>query len=606
MPRCFFQKVLFIFASTLLLLTSLQRTVLAASDEDMQTLGMYYEPDDLVVTATRNPKPISQSAENITVITAKEIEMMGAHTLVDVLKNVPGIQTTDRGGLGTLDDFYIQGAQGSHILLMLDGVALNQWSDQTLDPIGIPLQNIERIEIVKGPGSSSWGSALGGVINIITKSPIEGEKAGGTLSFSGGERGTRDTRGELTGTIGPLGYYLFAGNITSQGFLPNTASDQNNIYAKLRWDLRTQGSLQFSIAYDRGIDGDGDPAIVGLYRTHRQHFLSTLSFNYPVNDKIDLDLSLRTNFRKTADFSDDDPTQAIKGRESDNGGSAKLTWREGTNTLVTGFDYDHLDIDADPNLGRGVKLLSDKYGVFLNDTLAIGDFSISPGFRFDQMRPIGDFSSPSLGVAWNPTDKITLRAYTARGYSLPTLSFVATHQKVTTVQAGVETTYIPWFWLKTTFFWNQLSNVQNIDTGTLDKQRIQGVEVEAKTIPIFNTSLSAGYTLIDGENRVTGEELIPFPRQLVKVGIHYDDVQRSFRGALLGRYVCGNSTWSTNAKSSAMLLDLNLAKKVFSRNYTAVELFFNVHNLFNGAQDTLDDGFKNARRWVEGGIRFNF
>ena len=174
MPRCFFQKVLFIFASALLLLTSLQGTALAASDEDMKTLGMYYEPDDLVVTATRNPKPLSLSAENITIITAKEIEMMGAHTLVDVLTNVPGIQTTDRGGLGTSDDFYIQGAQGSHILLMLDGVALNQWSDQFLDPIGIPLQNIERIEIVKGPGSSSWGSALGGVINIITKSPIEG------------------------------------------------------------------------------------------------------------------------------------------------------------------------------------------------------------------------------------------------------------------------------------------------------------------------------------------------------------------------------------------------------------------------------------------------
>jgi vitamin B12 transporter len=607
MPSGFFQKALFIFLPTLLFLASLQGPAIAASDEDMQTLGMYYEPNDLVVSATRNPKPLSQAAENITIITAKEIEMMGAHTLVDVLSNVPGIQTTDRGGLGTFDDFYIQGAQASHILLMLDGVAQNQWSDQFFDPIGIPLQNIERIEIVKGPGSSSWGSALGGVVNIITKSPIEGKKAAGTLSFSGGERGTRDTRGELTGTIGPLGYYLFAGNITSQGFLRNTASDQNNIYAKLRWDLPTKGSLQFSIAYDRGVEGDGDPDIVGLNRVHRQHFLSTLSFNHPVNDRIDLDLSLRTNFRKTADFSDDDPTVVTKGRESDDGGSAKLTWRGRTNTLVAGFDYDHLEIDADPGLVSGVKLLSDKYGVFLNDTLAIGNFSISPGFRYDQMRPMGDFFSPSLGVAWNPTDKITLRAYTARGYSLPTLSIDATQQKVTTVQAGVETTYIPWLWLKTTFFWNQLSNVQNINTRTLDnKQRKQGVEVEAKTVPIFNTSISAGYTFIDGENRETGEELIPFPRQLVKLGIHYNDVQRSFRGALLGRYTCGNSKWSTNAKSSAMLFDLNLAKKVFTRHDTAVELFFNAHNLFNGAQDTLDNGFKNTRRWVEGGIKFNF
>jgi len=609
MPRCFFQKVLFIFATALLLLNSLQEPALAASDEDMQTLGMYYEADDLVVSSTRNPKPLSQAAENITIITAKEIEMMGAHTLVDVLATVPGIQTNERGGLGSFDDLYIQGAKGVHILFMLDGVALNFMATQFTDFSGIPIQNIDRIEIIKGPGSSSWGSALGGVINIVTKSPLEGEKVGGALSFSAGERGTRDSRGELSGAFGPLGYYIYAGNLTSHGFQPNTAVDQNDIYAKLRWELPTQGSLQFTIAYDRGVAGDGDLSVIDIVsRLHRRYFLSTLSFNYLFTDKIDFDLSLRTTYKKTFDIVDDlsgSFKEEIKSHETSDGGSAKLTWRGGMNTLAVGVDYDHLDIDSDPNVASGVKLLSDKYGVFLNDTLAIRDFSITPGFRYDQMRPVGDFFSPSLGIAWNPTDKITLRAYGARGYSLPQLDPSSTQEKVITVQAGVETTYIPWLWLKTTFFWNQLSDVQNFNTGTLDKQRIQGVEVEGKTVPIYNTSLSAGYTFIEGKNRETGEELSPFPRQLVKVGIHYDD-QRSLRGALFGRYVCGNSPFSTNAKSSAILLDLNLAKKVFTIHDTSMELFFNAHNLFNGAQDTLDDGFKNARRWVEGGIRFNF
>jgi vitamin B12 transporter len=611
MMRGIFTKKCLSLVSALLFLSSFYSPALAVSDEDLQTLGMYYEPNDLVVSATRNPKPLSQAAENITVITAAEIEMMGAHTLVDVLVNVPGIQTNDRGGPGNFDDLYVLGERNFHILIMLDGVILNQLADQFIDLIGIPLQNIERIEIVKGPGSSSWGSALGGVINIVTKSPLEGKKLGGTLSFSGGERDTRDTRGELSGTIGPIGYYLFAGNLTTQGFRPNSAADQNDIYAKLRWEFPEQGSLQFTIAYDRGVAGDGDlSAYDFVSRLRRQHFLSTLSFNYPINDKIDLDLSLRTNYNKSVDFanliSTGEPLPDIKGHEVSEGGSAKITWRGRINTFAAGLDYDHLDIDTDPNLGRGVKLLSDKYGVFLNDTLAIGDFSITPGIRYDRMRPVGDFYSPSLGVAWNPTDKITLRAYGARGYSLPALNPDSTQQKVTTIQAGVETTYIPWLWLKGTFFWNQLSDVQNIEAGTLEKQLKQGVEVEAKSVPIFNTSLSVGYTFIDGKNRETGEPLTPFPRQLVKVGIHYDDVQRSFRGALLGRYVCGNSQLSTNAKSSAMIFDLNLAKKVFTRRDLALELFFNAHNLFNGGQYTLDNGFKNSRRWVEGGIKFNF
>jgi vitamin B12 transporter len=618
MPRCFFQKVLAIFLPTLLLLAFLHGPALAASNDDMETLGMYYEAKDLVVTATRNPKPLSQAAENITIITAKEIEMMGAHTLVDVLANVPGIQANDRGGPGSSDDLYVQGAKNTHVLFMLDGVALNQWVDQFIDLPLIPLQNIERIEIVKGPGSSSWGSALGGVINIVTKSPLEGRRAGGTVSFSGGERGTRDTRGELSGTVGPLGYYLFAANLVSSGFQPNTAVDQNNIYGKLRWEFPEQGSLMFTVAYDRGGVGDG---YVPYFKSklRRTHFLSTLSFNYPINDSIDLDLSLRTNYNKSVDYGNwlidipdydihaGDPLEEIKGHEESNGGSARITWRGRMNTLAAGFDYDHLDAVGDPSSGDvGVKLISDKYGLFVNDTLAIGDFSVTPSIRYDRMRPVGDFFSPSLGVAWNPTDKVTLRAYWAKGYSLPNLEPDSTQEKVTTVQAGVETTYIPWLWLKTTFFWNRLSDVLNQDTGNLDKQRKLGVEVEGKTVPIFNTCLSAGYTFIEGENQETDEELNPFPHQIVKLGIHYNDVQHSLRGALLGRYVTGNSPYSTNSKSSAMLMDLNLAKKVFAWRDTGVELFFNAHNLFNGAQFTLDSGFKNARRWFEGGIKFEF
>ena len=619
MMRGIFTKICLIFAPALLLLASLHSPALAASDEDLQTLGMFYEKDDLVVSATRNPKPLSQTAENITIITAKEIETMGAHTLVDVFANVPGIQASDQGGPGGMNDLFIWGASNDkHFLLMLDGVTLNQMSNQYVDLRGIPIQNIERIEIVKGPGSSSWGSALGAVVNIVTKSPLEGKKLGGTLSFSGGERGTRDSRGELSGTIGPLGYYLFAENLTSQGFRRNTAVDQNDIYAKLRWEFPTQGSLQFTIAYDWEVVGNGDlsTAFNLLDRVRQRNFFSTLSFNYPISDRIDLDLSLRTRYLKTIDlcgfFLRDDPANNInagdpvgdvKGRETSYGGSARLTWRGGLNTLAVGADYDFLDIDADANNGTGetVKLFSDKYGVFLNDTLAIGDFAVTPGIRYDRMRPVGDFFSPSLGIAWNPTDKITLRSYWARGYSLPTLSADSTQQKVTTVQAGVETTYIPYLWLKGTFFWNHLSDIDENHT----KQLKQGAEVEGKTVPVFNTSLSAGYTFIDTKDRETGETLRNIPRQIVKLGLHYDDDRHSFRGALLGHYVWSNASSDCNAKSSAIIWDLNLAKKVFKRHDTAIELFFNVHNLFNGAQYSWD-AWKNARRWVEGGIKFNF
>jgi vitamin B12 transporter len=597
--------------SSAFIIASIHSLSLAASGEDLQTLGMYYKTDDLVVSATRNPKPISQSAENITVITAKEIEMMGAHTLVDVFAHIPGIQASDMGGPGLFNEFSIQGANVNHILVMLDGVTLNLMGTPFVDISGFPLQNIERVEIAKGPGSSSWGSALGAVINIVTKSPLEGKKVGGSLSFSGGERGIRDSRGEVSGTAGPLGYYIYGGNLRSDGFRPNSAVDQNDLYAKLHWDLPGKGSLQFSIAYDRGIAGEGDdPDPNYLYKFRRSYFLSTLSFNYPVTDKIDVDVSLRTTNKKVYEFRISRPFSGDEAHETSEGGSAKLTWREGINALVAGVDYDHLDIDYRP----GFHILSDKYGLFLNDTLAIGDVSITPGFRYDQMRPVRDFFSPSLGIAWNPTDKMTLRAYGAHGYSLPLLCPVRdplpSQQQVTTVQAGVETTHIPWLWLKTTFFWNQLSDVQEQDPANwrnilLKKQLKQGVEVEGKSVPVFNTSLSAGYTFIDTKDRDTGATLQGVPRQLVKLALHYDDAPHSFRGTLLGRYGWLNAPADNNGKYKTIIWDLNLAKKVFTRHDTAVEIFFNAHNLFDGAQYNYD-GMQNARRWLEGGFRFDF
>jgi len=602
-------KICTAFFTALLFLPFLYSAGLAASGEDLQTLGLYYEANNLVVSATRNPKPLSQTAENITVITAREIEMMGAHTLVDVLANVPGIQASDMGGPGLFNEFSIQGANINHILVLLDGVTLNLSGTPFVDISGIPLQIIERVEIVKGPGSSSWGSALGAVVNIVTKSPLEERSLGGTLSFSGGERNTRDSRAEATGTVAPFGYYLYAGNLTSHGFQTNSDVDQNDYYAKLRWAFPNGGSLQATILYDRGIAGEGNgPEPIDLWKFRRRNLQSTLAYNCPLTDKIDFDLSLRTSYKSFHEYAIIDNLVGDEAHETSDGGTAKLTWREGINTLAAGVDYDHLNVQD-----FGFRVYSDKYGIFLNDTIVLGDFTVTPGIRYDRMRPVGDFFSPSLGIAWNPTGKITLRLYGAHGYSLPLLCPVrnpnATQQKVTTFQTGVETTYIPWLWLKTTFFRNQLSDVQLYDPSlqqvVFRNQLKQGVEVEGKTVPFFNTSISAGYTFIDSTDIETSVTLLNNPTQLVKLGLHYDDERLGLRGALLGRYVWYSSSADLNTKDKTFIWDLNLDKKVLDFHGTALDLFFSVHNLFNGSQ-YLTDNIKNARRWVEGGVRFNF
>ena len=141
----------------------------AQSEEEMQVLQMFYKEKDLVVSATRNPKPISQVAENITVITAREIENMNAHTVADVLNRTPGLFINYNQDFGAPSLLLIQGSEERHVLVVVDGIKWNSLAGGAAETNSIPVGIIERIEVIKGPASSSWGSSLGGVINIITK-----------------------------------------------------------------------------------------------------------------------------------------------------------------------------------------------------------------------------------------------------------------------------------------------------------------------------------------------------------------------------------------------------------------------------------------------------
>lgn len=483
----------------------------------------------------------------------------------------------------------------------------------------MPVQFIERLEIIKGPASSSWGSALGGVVNIVTKSPNEEKKIGGTVSFFGGERETRDSQGELAGTIDRFGYYLYGGNLTSNGFRPHTNIDENNIYAKLRWDLPERGSLLYTLGFTKGAAGGGQADIYDFFLNSNHHyFLSTLSLNYPINENTDFDVSVRTTSRAFGStvnvLSIGTLLQENELTETTYGGSSRLTWRKGISTFVAGGDYDYAKVDTSssaPILGQSVSqqhFTTDKWGVFANDTLTLGNFAVTPGIRFDRMRQVGNSWSPSFGATWSLDEKTILRAYTGQGYSLPQILPGALQEKVFTVQTGFETSHIPSLWLKTTLFDNYISDHQGYDQNgkpVLQRLQKQGIEVEAKTVPVFNTSLVAGYTFIDAKNRDTGA-LVGYgiPRQILKLGLLYN-YQNSFRASLLGRYVWWNAVLSDDARDNPIIWDLNLAKKFVIADDKAAEIFFTGHNLFNGAQ--YPSGyFKNPRRWLEGGVRFSF
>ncbi|MGE5472000.1 MAG: TonB-dependent receptor domain-containing protein [Bacteroidota bacterium] len=155
--------------------------------------------DTVVVTATRQSQRARETLSDITVIDAEEIRNAGpATTITELLARQPGIEMKQSGGAGQNADVFIRGSNSSHVLLLVDGMRTGSLTTGTPNWAFIPLEQIDHIEIVRGPASSLYGSeAIGGVVQIFTK---RGE--GPFSAFAEAGLGTYNTAALSTGFSG--------------------------------------------------------------------------------------------------------------------------------------------------------------------------------------------------------------------------------------------------------------------------------------------------------------------------------------------------------------------------------------------------------------------
>jgi vitamin B12 transporter len=586
-------------------------------EDDLRSLELYNGGKAGIVSANRSPRPASQTAENITVVTAKEIEALNAHTLADVLFTVTGVQLEMLRTPGSVSNINLQGSNFNHILVLIDNVPINNLSDNFPDISSVPVQMIERIEIVKGAASSSWGSALGGVINVITKSPQTERPVAGVLSASLGKRGTADGRAELSGTLDRFGYYLTGGKLRSDGLLTNNMVDLNNFYGKLHYELPVHGSLTLTTALTDGKSGQiAYPTSIGTLKGNQDisQLITTLSAQYPLSDSFSVDAALRTR-RMTSEvvksrMDDDLVLQDVTGEETSGGASVKLSWHDDLQRIVAGLDYDHVKAHLSQPLLRADLLnrRADRAGVYLNDTFTLGDFAITPSARYDRTDTNGDLFSPGFGITYAISENSLLRGYTARGYSLTSLIQTDSAEKVWTSQIGFESADVPYLWLKGTLFRNDTWDI-NVESGSSappgkQRQLKQGFELEARTLPFLATSLSLGYTFVDARDGDSDAVLKGVARHTLNLGVKYED-SRYLRALLTGHYIDWNADGTQqDGKYHAILWDLYLGKKLDYRENGSLELFLSVRNLFNTDQYLFP--YLNPGRWAEAGVRCAF
>ena len=239
-----------------------------------QTSVAQQSHDPLVVTANRFAQPVSSVLAPTTVVTRAEIDRWQAKSLTDVMRRLPGVDVAQSGGLGQQSSLFIRGTNSSHVLVLIDGVRLNQAGiTGSSDLSQIPLTLVQRIEYVRGARSAVYGSdAVGGVINIITGRDQPGTTltaGAGSHSYQSYDATTRQLLNDAT-TLTLAGNYTYTKAYDVVAGLPDAYGaaaqpDRDGFMSKTLYGaLEHQFSDSFSgfvrgYGFENRTDYDGSP-----------------------------------------------------------------------------------------------------------------------------------------------------------------------------------------------------------------------------------------------------------------------------------------------------------------------------------------------------------
>lgn len=481
--------------------------------------------EPIVVTATRTARTVDETLAAVTVITREDIERLQASSVEEVLRGVPGVSLSNNGGAGKATSVFLRGTNSDHVLVLVNGVKVGSPTLGTASIQDIPLGQVERIEIVRGPRSSLYGSeALGGVIQIFTR------KGGGattpTFSLGAGSHRTSTGSAGVSGG-GERGWYnVNVSGLSSDGFnacrgKPSpggagcfTFEPDNDGYRN------RSGALRGGYRFDNGAELDAhilstqgkvryDGTFVNESESAQQVIGGRVAFS-PValwrmaiavgNSRDDSDNFLNAAFksrfntaRDTASFQNDIAV-----------GTAHL--------LSLGLDYQNDRVDSTTTYALTERRNT---GIFSQYQGAYGAHDIQLAVRSDDNQQFGNHATGGLAWGYGLSRDLRLVASYGTAFKAPTFNELyfpgfgspsLRPEESQSHELGLrgKTSWGRW---SLSAYETKVSDLIGFDATftpiNIDMARIRGVEVATNT-KVADWGLAASLTLLDPENRNGG------------------------------------------------------------------------------------------------------
>ncbi|MCB0730992.1 MAG: TonB-dependent receptor [Ignavibacteriae bacterium] len=531
-----------------------------------QTDTLKSELTQITVSANKYETNLFNTASSVSIITQEQIQAKQSHSVIDLLNEVPGLTISQQGGTGKLSSVFLRGANSNFVLVMIDNVEVNNpaSSNNSYDFSALQVDDIERIEIVRGPQSTLYGSeASAGVINILTKSGI------GKPSFSfSGEGGSNNFyKGSFTskGVVSGLSYLANFSRLQTDAIssisginFETDAYYNNSGFVKLGYDFSENLNLNFAYKYieseadlDQAEKNGDDPNYISDLESH----LFNLNLNGTFFNGI-WESSIRGSYFQSKSNAVDKIDAFHPSTLSDAkyfGKRVSFDWQNNfkliNNNLITiGInsknDIAQSNYYSESMWGPFESVLPEERilttGIYVQDFITINNFSATVGYRFDNNEKFGSvstfriapmyfiedtktkikgtygtgFKAPSIYNLFDPlTGNIELKPEESAGWDFGFDQFLLNDK----IMIGV--TYF------NMEFTNMLGFDENFKSVNINKAETKGIETSFTLQNIFGFTVSANYTFnetFDISNKeIADQQLIRRPKHQFAISSNY-------------------------------------------------------------------------------------